>query len=316
MSFIKTKLKKLRSKPEFSSVRILIFTLVFAIVGSVIIIATHAASPAASIESEDGVITSPATKISDTSASNGSAVVFNKPPAGNPVVDASTPVMANVGRAVNSVSTAAFSPPANTMLYAAFSIDSPYIAEPGQTYVANPHLASITNTGNHLTWTFMANESTNTTRVGGYVEVWRAYNASAQSSITVTGNFAQTSKDVTPPTGGFQVLVVDNAAADQTTSDVQATVSLNNLSNTSATVNAPAGSLVLAVGDSWNSVDNPPTFPAGQILHGLVVNNPDVDSYWTWGLSQPTSNAGSVNMVATLSRPDAWHEIAWVVQPN
>lgn len=245
----------------------------------------------------------------------GTTTTTTAPPSG-PVLDAATPKMAPVPNNVTTVTSPAFSPPAHSVLYASFAIDSPYIGEPGQTYVPHPHVASITNTGSPLVWHFLAADSTNTAYVGGWAEVWWASEPSSQSGMQVTATFAQASKNVTPPTGGFQILVVDGAAADQSAAPATATDSMAGTGSASASVSAPASALVLATVDTWNSVDNPPHPPAGQAVIGLVVNQSDVDSYWTEGLLAPTTAAGPVTMSAKLSRTDEWHEVAWAVLPG
>jgi hypothetical protein len=121
---------------------------------------------------------------------------------------------------------------------------------------------------------------------------------------------------VTPPVGLFQVLVVDNAAADQSADPVAAVANMGNLSNpVTATVTAPARALVFAVADDWNSVSNPPGVPFGQYVFSNVANRPDVDTYSLSALTAPTATAGPVTMTQTLSQPDNWHMLAWASHP-
>jgi hypothetical protein len=52
------------------------FAVVFAVVGSFLLFVSHAATPAASVETESGTVTAPAIRVSDSTASGGSAVKF------------------------------------------------------------------------------------------------------------------------------------------------------------------------------------------------------------------------------------------------
>lgn len=72
-----TKLKTTkRTRSPWSIV--LIFVILFAVVGAVLLLTIQAATPSISLESEDGTVTASAEKISDASASGGEAVQFKK----------------------------------------------------------------------------------------------------------------------------------------------------------------------------------------------------------------------------------------------
>src|SRR6185436_4883749 len=60
--------------------RLSIFIIGFAIVGTVMLIATHAASPNASLEPENSTISGPAVSCTDANASNGKCVQFKAAP--------------------------------------------------------------------------------------------------------------------------------------------------------------------------------------------------------------------------------------------
>lgn len=66
--------------------KLIVFILSFALIGSIVFIATQAATPYTQVELDSSTITSPATKITDATASGGSAVLFNNattpPPSG------------------------------------------------------------------------------------------------------------------------------------------------------------------------------------------------------------------------------------------
>ena len=227
-----------------------------------------------------------------------------------PIIDAATPPKVAITNNVNSVTSPVFSPPGGSVLYAVLSVDA-YSGMPNQT------VSSVTESSQPtVAWHLVGRENSNTSTVGGFVEVWDAPNSAGQTNLTVTATFAQPTKDVTPPVGMFQVLVVDNAALDQSTAPVTATADVGTpVLTASATVAAPANALVFAVLDCWNSVDNPPTAPAGQGTYSLVVNTSDVDTYALQALTAPTVSAGPVTMSATLSVADDWHMVAWVILP-
>ena len=110
---------------------------------------------------------------------------------------------------VTATTSPQFSPPAGTVVYAAFSMDSP--ASSSITTVT-----SVSNSGTPLAWHLLGRENHNNgSSVGGFVEVWWADNPAAQSSIAATATFSQPTKNVPAPVGDFQILVMDNAAPDQ-----------------------------------------------------------------------------------------------------
>jgi hypothetical protein len=218
--------------------------------------------------------------------------------------------MATVTNNVTSVTTAAFSPPAASVIYAAFAMDS-------DPTVTNANVAGVSNTGTALTWHFKARQNQTGTGVGGFVEIWWAYNLTAQNSITVTGAFGQPSKNVAPPTGALQVLVFTNAAADQTPAAFSATFDSTSGSLPTATVTTTkANSLVLAVANNWDTSDSPTT-GAGQTTTvnarlAVVLNPVDLDAYWVQVQSAPVAVAGPVTMNDTAPSV-RYHLIAWEV---
>jgi hypothetical protein len=68
--------QKIRPKNQLSSKQAVIFGSAFAVAGAVILIATHAAGFTTSFEAENSTKSSPATAVSDASASGGSALKF------------------------------------------------------------------------------------------------------------------------------------------------------------------------------------------------------------------------------------------------
>ena len=227
-------------------------------------------------------------------------------PGSSPRIDASTPAIVGVQNNVNTVASPTFAPPANTVLYAVFSMDS----LPG----SGALVSSVVNSGSPLSWhqTSLENQ-TNGSTVGGFVQVFWAANPTAQANVTVTATFNLPSKDRTPPIGGFEVLVMDNARADQSVAASQATSNVTSLSAPSATVTTTSpNSLVMGVFDNWDSSVTP-AVPADQVLQSIVLNPVDLDTYWLQAKATATSTPGPVIMNATAPSNIHWHEIAWEI---
>ncbi len=75
---------RLKSILATKNSRILVFVLLFALIGGAVLIISRAATPSVSLEAESGSLTQPATKISDSGASGGQAIAFGAaPPQGN-----------------------------------------------------------------------------------------------------------------------------------------------------------------------------------------------------------------------------------------
>ncbi len=242
-----------------------------------------------------------------TTATRVTVTVSNTAPV-VPVLDPSTPAPVGVPRNVSSMTTAAFSPPAGTVIYAALSLDQ----LPGEKTV----VGSITNTGTPLNWQLLGRENHGN---GGDVEVWWAYNVGAQSNMTVTTNFSQPSKDVPAPLGDFQVFVFNNAAPNQ----APAATAINWLtdgtgSNTPNVTITPTtlNSRMFAIFDNWNYDGSSIVPGTDQSIISEVLNSVDVDSYWIQQKNTPTSAPGTpILMNATLGGVNEWHAMAWEVLP-
>lgn len=229
------------------------------------------------------------------------------PPVNAPSIDPSTPSVVPVTNNVGSVTSSAFSPPTATVLYAVFSMDS--LPGSGMT------VASIANSGTPLPWHLLGRENhTDGVSIGGFVEVWWAANPSLQSSISVTATFSQPTKNVTPPVGALQILVMTHAAPNQAAAANAASWLVDTTSTSpSATLSTTVGnSLVFAVFDNWDTNDTPAP-GSGQVVRSLVLNAGDQDGYWLQVRSAPTLSPGPVTMNATLATSVHWHEIAWEV---
>jgi hypothetical protein len=227
-----------------------------------------------------------------------------------PAIDPSTPAATAVQNNVPLTTSPSFSPPATTVIYAVFSMDS-------ASY--NGHITSvnaITTTGAPITWHLLGRNNNYSSTAGGFLEVWWAYNPTAQTNITATATFSQNTKNVAPPVGDFQILVMDNAAADQSTAAWNANWLLTSIGNTPSVniTTTKANSQVFSVFDNWNNSQTP--LPgANQSIQSIVLNPTDVDGYWLQSQNTPTAAAGTaVTMNATdPGQANEWRALAWEV---
>ncbi len=239
----------------------------------------------------------------------GSAGLQVLAPAVSPTRDPSTPAASPVPRNVPTTTSPAFSPPATTVLYAVFSMDSP-ATTPLTT------VASVTNSGVARTWHLLGRENhSNGNTVAGFVEVWWAANPTAQSAISVTATFSRNTKDVTAPVGDLQVLVMDHAAPDQSAAAWTPNwlvTSKNNAATATVTTTAP-DSVVFGVFDNWDNSETPVPGPDQSII-SIVLNDADRDGYWVQTKNTPVVTPGPVQVNAAISGiSDQWHAIAWEV---
>jgi hypothetical protein len=211
---------------------------------------------------------------------------------------------------VPSITSNAFSPPDASVIYATFAMES--VAN-----VAGPVIASVANTGTPLVWHLKGRENHVSATVGGFVEVWWAYNPTHQTGMTITGTFGQPSKNVTPPVGALQVLVLDNAAADQTSAAWTPSFDVGAGSLPSGTVTTTAAnSLVFGIVTNWDTPDTP-TVPANQTitingLTALITNFPDRDGDWIQMQKAATAVPGPVTINNTFPTI-RYHMITWEV---
>jgi hypothetical protein len=227
-----------------------------------------------------------------------------------PSLDPATPAATPVPSSVPSVTSPSFSPPAGTVVYAVFSMDSDSYT--GQV----TSVSSITNTGTALTWNLLGRSNDYSSVAGGFLEVWWAYNPASQSGITATANFNEATKAVAAPVGDFQILVVDHAASVQSSAAWSANDLLTSADNapTATVTTTAAQSLVFAVFDNWNNSSTPTPGP-NQSIQSLVLNTTDVDGYWVQVQSSSTPVAATmVQMSATDPGPATqWRALAWEV---
>jgi hypothetical protein len=226
-----------------------------------------------------------------------------------PSLDPATPGPGPVLNNVTTTTSPSFSPPAGTVVYAVFSMDSP-----APTAVTT--VTSVTNSGAPLTWHLLGRENhSNGSTVGGFVEVWWADNPTAQPGIAATATFSQPTKNVPAPVGDFQILVMDGAAGDQSAAAWGSAYTYNLSSTPAATVTTTAAnSRVFGVFDDWDN-SNTPQPGADQSIISIVLNSTDRDGYWMQAKGTPAATPGAVTMNATVvGNQNAWKALAWEVR--
>jgi hypothetical protein len=230
-----------------------------------------------------------------------------------PTIDPSTPAATAVMNNVTSTTSPTFSPPANTVIYAVFSMDS--ASYEGTITSVN----TVTNSGTPLTWHLLGRNNTFSSQAGGFLEVWWADNPTSQTNITSTATFSMATKNVSPPVGDFQILVMDNAAADQSSAAWSANTLLNSQNNApfDNITTTKNNSQVFGVFDNWNNSETPVP-GAGQSIQSIVLNTVDVDGYWIQKQNAPTPTAGTtVLMNATdPGQANQWRVLDWEVLGN
>ncbi len=243
---------------------------------------------------------SPSRTMTVSSASSGLA----------PSVDTSSPRPTAVKNDVASTTSSSFSPRAGTVVYAIFSMDS-------ASYNGRiTKVTSVRNSGLPLAWHLLGRHNAYSSVAGGFVEVWWAANPTSQSGIAATGTFSQRTKNVTPPVGDFQILVMDNAAADQSSAAWHARALLTDTTNTpeARVATSRANSLVFGVFNNWDNAERPAP-ESNQTIDSIVLNTADVDGYWVQKQRAPTPGVGtSVLMRAhDPGKATQWRVLAWEV---
>src|SRR5260370_42319005 len=121
-------------------------------------------------------------------------------------LDASTPAASTIVAAATSVTSNAFSPPANSLIlvfWGLLAFDS----------TTAQSVSAVANTGTALTWTRKVLANHSGSQPGGSCEVWWAFNTAAQTNITITGNFTRAAAGATDQNGGLMAAKVFTGAA-------------------------------------------------------------------------------------------------------
>lgn len=166
-----------------------------------------------------------------------------------PTRDASSPARFTCtasSSTAESGTSASFSPPADSWLYASV---------PKNDNVGATGTVTVSNTGTALTWTLVAQVDNAS---GGGAAVYRAYNATAQVGITVTVSINYSINSVSGGQASVQpwVDVWTGCATSQTGAASATSTSTSQANNPSITTTA-TGSRVCGLIMDWNATGNP-----------------------------------------------------------
>jgi hypothetical protein len=200
---------------------------------------------------------------------------------------------AHVASNVTSQTTAAFSPPANSVIFVAVAMIAPVIDS----------ITSVTNTGTALTWSLLRRGSGSGY---GMAEVWWAANPSAQTNITVTANFASASFTLSGGCGIMRTLVFTGAASTQNGASVGATGTA-----------APSQTVVTTATNSWvfaavnNSASTYTDPGTGQTTDASFVNGGD--SWFTQRQNATTPASGTSVTMNCPNSSGRWDMVSFEV---
>jgi hypothetical protein len=218
-------------------------------------------------------------------------------------LDASSCV-AQVGNAVTTVTSPAFSPPADSTLFMLLSVNS------GATGMAVTGVADSAG----LTWTRLARDNPVVSGGSQTTEVWWAYTAPARAGMTVTATFAPaTNASYGPPMGLMRMLVFTGATSVQNGAVAVRNLGTAGAASLSLTTSAD-GSWVWGAVANWNS-STAPTPGAGQAVDQFAANTTGWGTgFWTQNQTAHTTNSGtSVTINATAPTNDVFTMVAFEV---
>lgn len=213
--------------------------------------------------------------------------------------DVSTPVPAT-GTGTGNITTASFSPPANSLL----------VALVGGGWSTTALGATITDSAGG-TWTVGATATGTNASDGGLAKVFYRYLSSAPGAMTVTAAYTNLS-------GGrfLAVRVVNGAASSQTGASGSA---VHNPASTSATVSVTTtvtGSVVYGITDNAATA-TACTFNAGTTVLTSGDFNDTTDSVrlTAWSATSPTGTPGATTFGGTYATATVTNEAAFEILP-
>jgi hypothetical protein len=209
-------------------------------------------------------------------------------------LDASTPAAVSVAGGATSSTSAAFSPPANSMIVVFVGIfaTSATVAQ---------SVSGVTNTGTALTWAKKVGANHSGSAPGGAAEIWWAYTTSAPGSITVTATYAAAAGGGSDPTDGVMAVKVFTGTATSL-----ASAASNAQINTTAAVPSTsitttgANSWVWGVCANWSNATSP-IATSGQTIVDIERDTTNGDEAWTQSQSAVTPSSGTVVPISVTS---------------
>lgn len=194
--------------------------------------------------------------------------------------DASSPArfsLADNGSGVDSGTSATFSPPAGSWLYASACINN--------AGGATPTFSVPTNTGTALTWALVKSQ---VNASGGSAAVWRAFNANAQTNITVSVSVSGCGASGSATDAAAWVDVWTGAKTSQTGAATSGGTSTTaNISP--SVITSASGSQVGGVACDWNAAGTP---TSTDTIDGYTVSGQT-----SGGRAYKASNSGGAGAV-------------------
>ena len=179
-----------------------------------------------------------------------------------------------------SGTSAAFSPPAQTWLYIELSLNT------GGTDA--PTWTTPTNTGTALSWELVGSHDTPNPN-GGATAVWRAYNANAQTGITVTAGASTVTLSASSPHGAMWTYVRTGCKVSQTGAAASGSATTTQTSNPAITTTA-IRSRVAGVHFDWDN--------AGGILSSDTINAYLISGVGSGSSVQKAADSGAPGSVS------------------
>ena len=209
-------------------------------------------------------------------------------------IDTSTPVVTAVTNSGTTTTSAAFSPPANSVIFVFFALN-------GATGVTAQSVTAMTDSlGSHLGWALFTGSRDNIrsgSTLDGDTEVWWASCPSAQTNMTVTATYAVINSNATVNPAGLMEVVVFTGAATTQNGNASIRNSTSTGTPSQTLVTSANNSWVFGVIQNWTSGTGPtPDANQTNAINGtstIELDSTDGDAYWMQLQNNPTPASGT-----------------------
>jgi len=231
----------------------------------------------------------------------------------SPSLDPSTPAVRVIGGNAMSVTSPPFSPPANGIIFAIVTANGPDAGTPQS-------VEAVTSTGTGLAWRLLGDTTSQPARsnvqapglLGGTAEVWWAFNANAQSNITVTAQLVVPSSALSPD-GFLQTLVFNNADPHQEDADVTTVASITPQVPSATVRTTQTNAWVWAAVSNWSN-ETVGTPAGGQGISASSRNTTTHRAWWTQRTSAGTAPAQTNVTISDTGPSVRFNMVAFEVQ--
>ncbi|HEY5138668.1 MAG TPA: hypothetical protein VIJ25_05040, partial [Methylococcales bacterium] len=227
-------------------------------------------------------------------------------------IDSSTPAPGIFIGTATSGTSASFSPPANSVIFAFFAMTGNVSASPQS-------VASITDSlGTHLQWNFYTGSRDNIavgSTLTGTTEVWWASCPSAQTNMTVTSTFTTSNNGTGSQPGCIMQLIVFTGASPTQTGNASIRNSTSTGTPSQTLVTSAANSWVFGAIQSWTTFVSPTVGTAqtitfnGNVAFGGSTTN---DSFWVQSKNATTSTSGTTVTINDTAPTGIVHHFSMV----